>query len=402
VAAVREGRQASPHAHADVAIIAHARRLRVLVFEPRPSWALTFVRQALERDPTLEVDVLGRTSRGVVTRTAGAPGRVASAALDRFDAVVVGAPEALTEAEVQVLELFAGERGGAVVLQPDRRPSGAYARRLLVATTFDEALLDRPSPLTTTAGELRASEMAIARAWPPGVTPLATRAAGDGEQPVIASWTRGEGRVVFSGALDGWRYRAADGVAFEEFWQSLVATLAAAAPRPIELSIEPAVTSPGDPVRVTARVRGASAAGRRLDAPPVSAALVLEDGTRQFVRMWPTAAEGWFEARLVAPGAGRHVLRAAAGPWTADAPVLVADGTRQPRGIDRPMLTRIAIASGGVVVDGDDLAPLDAHLRDRKVTLAAVAHPMRSAWWFTACIGALCGEWAWRRRRGLR
>jgi hypothetical protein len=399
VAAVREGQAARPRAVADAAVIAQARPLRVLLFEPRPSWALTFVRQTLEADPAFDLAALGRTSRDIVTRTAGAPGRLAPGALEPFDVVIAGAPEALTEAEVQALETFARVRGGAVVFQPDRLPSGPYARRLR-ATRFDEALLDRPAALSTAAGELRASEIVVPRGWPSDVTPLAARAAGEGHQPVIVSWHLGEGRVVFSGALDGWRYRADDGVAFERFWPSLVADLGAAAPRPLELSFAPAVASPGDPVRVTARLRGAATGGR--DLPPISAGLVLEDGTRRFVRLWPAAGEGAFEGRLEAPGPGRHLVEATAGPWTAAAPVLVAEGTRQPRGLDRATLERIARATGGVAVAGDATAPLDVHLRERQVSVEAVARPMRSGWWLLACLGALCGEWALRRRRGLR
>jgi hypothetical protein len=396
VAVVASAAQEGPRAHADVAVVATARPLRVLVFEPRPSWGLTFVRQALERDPALEVAVLGRTSRGIVTRTAHAPARLLPAALARFDVVLTGAPEGLSEPEIQALEGFARDRGGAVVLQPDSRPSGPYARRL-PAAAFDEVLLERPASLAIEGGELRASEMAVARRWSPGVSPLGTRAAGDEVQPVITSWTLGEGRFVFSGALDAWRYRADDGLAFDRFWQSMVANLAAAAPRPLELSVEPAVAAPGDPLRITARLRGAGRA-----APPISAALLHEDGIRTFVRLWPTAGEGVFEGRLHAPTQGRHVVQVAAGPWTADAPVLVADGIRQPRGVDRTAMERVATGTGGVIVDHDDLAPLHSHLRQQQMTMEAVARPLRSAWWFVAAIGALCGEWALRRRRGLR
>jgi hypothetical protein len=393
------------HAVADAGIRAEARPLRVLFFEPRPSWGVTFVRQALERDAVFALSGIARTSPGIATRMAGAPVRLTPAALDRFDAILVGAPEVLTEVEVRALEAFARVRGGAVVFQPDARPSGPYARRL--ATTFDEVLLERPASLRTAAGELRASEMAIARAWLPGVTQLATRVAGDAEQAVITSWPVGEGRLVFSGALDGWRYRADEGGAFERFWQSLMVNLAAAAPRPLELTVEPAVAAPGDPVRVIARVR---AAGDRvlppiaaaLVLPPIAAALVTEDGARQFVRLWPAAEEGVFEGRVDAPAAGRHVLQASAGASTADVPLLVADGVRQAAGLDRATLGGVATATGGVAVDEADLAPLFAHLRERQALQDAVVYPLRSSWWFVACIGALCGEWAVRRRRGLR
>jgi hypothetical protein len=286
------------------------------------------------------------------------------------------------------------------MFQPDRLPAGAYERRL-PASGFAEVLLERPAAVASAAGGLRASEMVVARHWPSGTTPLATRAAGGLRQPVVTSWPVGLGRFVFSGALDAWRYRADDEVAFERFWQAVMANLAAAAPGSLAVEIEPAVAAPGDHVRVIARVRGGLAPDSADGTITISAVLLLEGGARHSVRLWPSAGEGMFEGRLEAHLPGRHLIEAAAGARTAAAPMLVTPGARQPRGLDRAALERFARATGGVVVGADDRGSLEAHLRARAETVEAVARPTRSAWWFLAGFAALCGEWTLRRRRGL-
>jgi hypothetical protein len=56
-----------------------------------------------------------------------------------------------------------------------------------------------------------------------------------------------------------------------------------------------------------------------------------------------------------------------------------------------------------VVVDAADTAPLARHLRGlARRTEPRVVHPMQSAWWSLPFVGALCAEWAARRRRGAR
>ena len=80
----------------DVAVRTRDRRARVFVFEPRPSWAAGFARQSLESDPLFDVRAVARTSRGVITRTAGAPVALSSLDPDSADVVLVGGLDALS------------------------------------------------------------------------------------------------------------------------------------------------------------------------------------------------------------------------------------------------------------------------------------------------------------------
>src|SRR6185295_11243258 len=95
--------------------------LRVQVYEPRPSWATTFIRRALEADARFHVAGLSATSKAISTRTGDAIA-LTDAALDALDVIVVGGLDRLTDTDARALERFMRARGGAVVLVPDARP----------------------------------------------------------------------------------------------------------------------------------------------------------------------------------------------------------------------------------------------------------------------------------------
>jgi hypothetical protein len=390
---------------AEVALLASARTLRVAVYEPRPSWTAGFVRRALELDPLFSASSLTRPSRGRAV-TAGPPLPTLSPEnLAGYDAVVIGAPEELTTAEVAALSAFCEVRGGAVILLPDRRPSGPYAA-LASSSGFDEVLLDKPIAL---GGELllgmRASEFALPRRLEPGSTAVGTLT-DQSRRAAIVSVPLGRGRVLFSGALDAWRFRATGehGDAFAHFWTGIVANLAAASPPRVSISVEPAVAAPGDRLHLRATVDSHAFPPRPGgEGPAVGASLVSRDGAELFVRLWTASAVGVFEGEMVAPAAGMYDARVTVAGAAADTPVMVANGVRHPPAYQDEALRLVAATTGGVVVDAADPGPLVAHLRgiSRRQSTRTL-HPMRSTWWILPFAAALCGEWAWRRRRGAR
>lgn len=386
---------------ADVPLVASARTLRVAVYEPRPSWAAGFVRRALESDPVFVTSSLVRPSRGPVVTAGPRLRSLSSDVLASYDAILIGAPEDLSGAEVAALTTFCEVRGGAVVFLPDRRPSGPYAQ-VVSLSGFEELLIEKPVALT---GEgpvgVSASEFSVPRGLGPGADVVASLSQ-PSARPVIVSLPRGRGRVVFSGALDAWRFRAAgaDEAAFARFWTGIVANLASSSPARVSISVNPAVAAPGDRLIVRVTVDSFAARG---EGPGVSASLVAADGSEQFVRLWPLAEAGVFEGEAVASWAGEYDARATAGGDTADTPMIVADDVRHPPAYDEDDWRVIAAATGGVVVDATDLAPLQRHLRGlARREAPRTIHPMRSGWWVVPFAGALCLEWAVRRRRGAR
>lgn len=252
-------------AHASVAVRITDQPLRVLFVEPRPSWTTRFVRLALAGDTRFRIDAQAQLSRGLAARTADAPVRLTTAALAPFDAVIVGAPEQLTPADVDALRGFARTRGGLIVFAPDRAPQGAYVD-LLPSDGFDERLLETPQLVAAAqdasaaaSGELLgampmlASELALPRALRPGAVVLA-RLQGSGAQarPVVVAAPLGDGQVLFAGAMDAWRYRDRPQPRFDAFWRQAVFALGAQAPPPVEVTLDPQVVRPGEAVALRA------------------------------------------------------------------------------------------------------------------------------------------------------
>lgn len=397
--------------HADRQVIVEDRPLRVLVHEPRPSWAATFIRRVLEGDPVFEPTGLTRPSRGISASVGTPPAQISASALERFDVVIVGAPEELRQNELTALDEFSQRRGGTVVFVPDRRPSGPYAARLPMR--FDEALVSTPVALQGTIPPMKGSEFITVVDPPSGIDTLAAlpgpkgparseRSESKGSVPVIVSWPTGAGQTIFSGALDAWRYRTADD-GFARFWKAQIAQAAARSPRAVEIKLDPAPAAPGEVVTVRARLRPTEfeVRGTSTQLPGVSGRVVAADGSATPVRLWPTAETGVFEGRFRAPQAGRHVVEVRAAALSASQPLIVAAGSRRPHPESPASLRQLAVATGGVVVSPLDLSPLKTFVAPiPRPLVAAAIHPARSIAWMLAFILLLSAEWWLRRRRG--
>ena len=208
------GAQPGPHA-VDLTVEVGSARWTVLTFDRRPSWMSTFVRRALEGDPRFVVTSRVVTSRGAAA-TAGQPPESLAAlpSLDPFQAVVAGAPEALTAADVAGLEAFMRQRGGTVILLVDEAIASPALRTLSGVERWTAKSQAEPT------GAPPASET-----FSPAAVPAWAQATGH------ATWTMpfGRGRLVVSGQLDAWRYRDRDTAAFETYWRRAVADAAAEA-----------------------------------------------------------------------------------------------------------------------------------------------------------------------------
>jgi hypothetical protein len=397
---------------ADLGLAVSAERFRILVHEPRPSWSATFVRRALEEDPSFDVSTLVRASKGLEVRAGTPPAGLTTDALEPFDAVLVGAPEELRASEIDALRAFARRRGGAIVLLPDRRPSGRYLD-LIPSPQFDEVLVENPIELGSIAGApLRSTELAVHRAGVPGGEILASLDQGKGRRPVVLEWPEGAGRVLFSGAMDAWRFRAAADDGFGRFWRARIAESAIAAPGPVEVTIRPAVPAPDELVTIRAQIRRTEIADALGGArtPAIGARLVGADGAVQFVRLWPTVEEGVFEGRFHAPPAGSYDLQVGTttgvgivGP-NVDVVLSVVAGARHPSGDvtgAAAPLRLVAATTGGVAVSSADLAPLEQYLRNLPSgEVERTVRPARSLVLVMVFATLLCAEWTIRRRRG--
>ena len=382
----------------DVLAMAEAREGRVAVIEPRPSWPAGFVRRQIESEPAFRVASLLRTATDVVTHAGESPRGVTLDQLVPFDVVIAGAPEELRAAEVDALRLFAEVRGGTVVLLPDRHPTGAYTGLLPGTTT--EQLLTEPRMLEP-AG-IPASEI-VSIPITAGVRPLASL----NSAPVVFSWPLGAGRVIFSGALDAWRYRGDPRSRAREFWRDAIMTAALAAPPRVRLETEPAVVRSGQTARIVARIRptelGAGKGDMAGGSFAIEAHVTNPNGHDDIVRLHPTLERGTLEGSVATsrPGVYAVTVTLASGARS-QATFVTNDDAFTLAGSDRAF-EGVPELTGGVVATSADLSPLVRHLSDiAHPARPEAVHPMRSAWWMAVFAAALCGEWTLRRRSGLR
>ena len=382
----------------DILAMAESREGRIAVIEPRPSWPAGFVRRQLENEPAFRVASILRTATDVETRAGESLRSLTLDQLLPFEVAVVGAPEELRTAEVDALRQFAELRGGTIILLPDRRPTGAYAGLLPGAAT--EQLLSEPQMLEP-AG-IPASEIVSTPATA-GVRPLASL----NGAPVIVSWPLGAGRVLFSGALDAWRYRGDPRSRAREFWRDAIMTAALAAPPRVQLEIEPAVVRSGGTARIVARIRPTEIVAGHAGGPggsfTIEAHVTGPTGRDEIVRLHPTMEIGTLAGMLSTSLAGLYAISVSlASGAQSQATFLARDGAFTRSGADT-VFDGVPELTGGVAAAASDLSPLVRHLSEiPRPARREAAHPMRSAWWMAVFTAALCAEWTLRRRSGLR
>jgi hypothetical protein len=375
-----------------------ADRMRVFVYEARPSWSTSFVRRALEDDPRFEVAGISQASpRARVATGSGPRSEDWADALDGFDVVLVGGLETLPASVLPTIDRFIRERGGGAVILPDARIPATVMNGLIGNVPLREVLLERPSALGGDAQpQLSASELLEAERLPPGADVLARAPAS--ARPVIWSVPKGDGRLLVSGAMDAWRYRADPQRSFERFWRSTTAGLAIAARRPVDLVFTPERAAVGERVTATARIRsrGTDRAGERL--------AVSARANGSAFRLWPEARTGVFSGSFLMTDEQAAVEITATTPdrTLSAARTLTADN--HAREATAPPLSLLASTHRGVNVVPSDLATVTRHLR---TTTAARSEPaprrmMRSTWWLGLFAACLSGEWWLRRKRGAR
>jgi hypothetical protein len=399
-------------ARADLVVDVRDTRWPVLFYDPHPSWMSTFVRRAAERDRRFVISSRVVTTNGIATET-GQPSQLDDAAgLSRFDAIVIGAPDALTDAEVRGLEMFLRERGGRVVLLFDAPATGPI-RRLIgpvewIAKTENPSVLIVPADADST--RLRASALAWPRTLPQGAQPLAWATNAASGHATVWQSAVGAGNIVVSGAFDSWRYRDASSSTFTQYWQTLIANEASAAPPAVSVRIARPVVQPGERGDVTVIVRKAALRTTTLLQSPstpiqstVSASIDV-DGKQTSVALWPASGVGEFRGEFRAPQTpGTYRLVVAADSEIGEAPLIVANVVSAATPSDKDLLRAFVASRGGQTIVVSELAGLPAILTRslRPAARAELWHPMRSTWWLVVFIAALSAEWWMRRRRGL-
>ena len=371
----------------DVGVNVSSTRVSVLAFDTRPSWASTFVRRALEDDRRFQVEHRVALGPSLVAGTAG--GRLDARTLDAVPVAMVGSPDALSESDVTLLERFVHERGGTLLLIPDRALTGPSLR--LVVGRWTEHLEASASAV----GPLRASE--TIRASNP--SPFAVVLGAVKGSPAIVLTPSGHGRIVVSGAMDAWRYRDADAGAFDRFWRSLVLESAAAGAA-LQLDFARPIATPGARLPLIVRHRHMEPRAQR----EVSATATC-GGRAQPIRLWPQGAAGVFAGTVIIDGTEPcEVSAAVEGGPMATGGVAVTTGATSSVSAVMAKLERAVAQIGGVVANSGDDRTIAAKMASvvPSTELPVPLHPMRSAWCMPPLVVSVGVEWWLRRRAGLR
>jgi len=389
----------------DVALPADRSPFRVLAYDASLSWPAMFVRRSLEGESPFTLSLLQRGSPNTATRAGAPPRALSTSDLDAYDLVVVGGPEELTAREVDVLDRFVRDHGGAVAFVASRRPSGGYAR-LLGDVKVEERMTEDPVDLTGADGlVMRASELLISR---PPSTARVLVTTGPHADPVAFSIRRGDGVIVFSGALDAWRYRTAGQDGFARFWQATLADAAASVTPRLEVRVDPGLVAIGQPVQVRAMLRASefsAAAGGAINAVVSARVIGPDQHVDEVVRLWPTIEPGVFEGEWKPRDPGRYLMTVTSGALRREVELRAsAEQVPRPEEVGFEDLELTAAASGGDLRSSDRASEIVSALVARFPVkpVAEVVHPMQSPWWCVPFALALCLEWGWRRLHGAR
>ena len=407
----------------DVMIDVRTTRHTVLFFDRRPSWMSTFVRRALERDPRFAVTsrvVTSITPSASVSRQSGAaPTDLAAiaastSASDAFDAIVIGAPDALTARDVDGVRTLLRERGASVLLLADHAAAGpidaligangwrTVARRSAARITDAVAA----SVASQSAIVLSATSIGVPATLPASADVIATLVDSTNlahSQPVIWRQSVGLGTLVVSGAFDAWRFRDPAQSTFDATWRDLIDDAVARRLAPIDVQLSSALAEPREPLALRVAVRDTIATLSAV-LRPLTDTLI---GTRSDTIALAADASGQRTAIIRAPARlGMYQLvvyqRGARTTDSAVAPIVVAANVARDASANADVLSAFVAARGGAVLDASDTRALRDDLARR---IAPSAHlitwyPMRSPWWIMVFALLLSVEWWLRRRHG--
>lgn len=416
----------------DLVVDVHHDRRSVLFFDRRPSWMSTFVRRALERDPRFAVTSRIITSTNVSRETGRAPlGLDELAKTGRFDAIVIGAPDALLARDVDGISTMLRVRGASVLMLADHAAAGPADALLDIGgwrttTRRDAALIKSPTTDSSArdAIQLKGLAIGVPTRLPRGAVVLAvlreattgaaastSARASSTSQPVIWRVPVGRGQLVVSGAFDAWRFRDPAQSSFDATWRDLIDEAASASQAPLDLQLSPTlirpradisvVFSPRDPTNAYAS--SLTTTLRRLTPTSDSArSLATEPLATLPFALSPGALGSRFAAFRAPRSPGAYEVVATHGADTARASFVVAEHVARDADDTPALMTAWSASRGGRVLPRDQLDSLPSILRAlvRPVARATEWHPMRSPWWIVPFALALGAEWWLRRRHG--
>jgi uncharacterized membrane protein len=430
-------------------------RERILYYEGEPRFEMKFIRRAVADDKNLLSVALQRTADNKYMRLDGEADEVVGGfpktrdELFRYRGLILGSVEAgaFSGDQLQMIADFVDRRGGGLLMLGGPRSfgEGGYGGTPVadaLPLQIDPKLrASEPAPLArlkiapTKAGEGHAATQimptqgaSVAR-WAdlPQVTsvnaPLSLKAGATAlltgtdqrgrTQVVLASQAFGRGKAIAFTAQDSWEWQMHASIPLEDqthetFWRQLMRWMVDGVPDVVDIRMTDRV-EPGEPVTIDARVVDKSFVEKN-DATVTAHVARPGGGTINVPLQWTGERDGQYRGMFVSsePGAYEVTVDAAQGAESLGSGtgyVRAAQGDSEY--FDPVMhaapLRRIAEETGGRFYTPDTVANMaeDVRYGGRGVTAVEERELWNMPIILLALMTLVCGEWAYRRYRGL-
>jgi hypothetical protein len=450
--APQEGERDPANNSARLALEVAERKLSVLLADSEPRWEFRFLRNVLERDPAVKLSLfLLRPGTGPIAGE-GYLGQlpIEKNDLAAYDLVILGDIECgkMPEAFLSGLADMVKRRAGALIViagkHENYRGLAAGALGPILPVMLDGAGGAEPglpapfspeltqegaaSLVTRLAANPEDNELVWSRLpqlrWSAGVGGLARgasallvhpyRLAGPGKMPLLAVQRVGEGKVMFLGIEETWRWRREVGDEYHyRFWAQAVRWMTRKQftegdPR-ARLSIDRTECDVGESVQVEAYCLGPD--GFPLQDAAVWLKVTDDAGRSEQVAMQP-APGGWgiwrapftpsrpaaYRMQPIVSAYGTEPL-----PATVSLQAARVDLEKDFLAQNSGALKAIAEASGGrylSITEADQLPTMLAARREQR-SITAEYSPCRHWAWYSVLVAALGAAWLVRKRSGL-
>ena len=431
------------------------RRIRILYYEGEPRFELKFVRRAVADDENLGVTGLIRTADAKYYRVGiesseelrnGFP--ITRDELFSYDAIILGSVEnsLLSREQQDMIVEFVGERGGGLLMLGGRHAFTEGGHRDSVLHDISPVVMpDRAEPefkrpikvQPTDAAWVHpaliiadSSEKSIAR-WltlppltlvnpirrvKPGATLLLSSPVNDQDDPYVAmAWHRyGRGKVIAFPVQNSWLWQMHHEIDLEDqthelLWRQMLRWLAESVPQQLSLNLSAQKIHAGGVIRLRSEVWQTDFNAHH-EAQP-RAVLTAPDGGERAIRLQPSPSQpGTYEAELSVTEPGDYLVHveldeAGQVSRSANTRLLVTRAGDEyfDSEMNETLLRRIADESSGGFFRPQDMGKLvdalDSNPRGSRTLLRLELWDMPVL--FLLLVALLCGEWWYRRWRGL-
>ncbi len=426
-------------------------KLQVLVVDSLPRWEYRYLRNALARDPGVEVHSLlyhpGMKAGGGRNYLPAFPGT--REAISRYDVIFLGdvgiGEGELSEADAELIRGLVEQQSSGLIFLPGSRGRqltfSNSALKDLIPVVLDTTkpngqVLQNEAVLTlTTAGKghfltrFEADENLNAQVWQalpgfywsaaveksrPGAEVLAVHSSlrnASGRMPLLATRSAGAGKVLFMGSDSAWRWRRGVEDRYHyRFWSQVVRWMAhqrhLAGKEGVRLAYSPERPEPNDTVFLQSTIL--DSAGFPAEEGPVTVSVTSPSGRSEHLR-FSSVEGGWgvfkSQFRPSEPGRYKLVLDAPKQNRKLETELLVQQRTLEEIGrpINRSILAEISALSGGssALMSGLEQLVQQISVAPEPKDLEKRIRIWSSPWWGALILILLSLYWVGRKAAGM-